>query len=137
VARALGSSARYVQKSIYDLDERFGQFDVVFCGSLLLHVSDPFEAMRRIRSVCRGQAIVATSILAEPACQSLPHCEFVGMRASDGDYWVYWTPNMATLEKMALAAGFTKVERVSTFELAAESQYASHRTLHGVVRAGI
>lgn len=59
IGRATDSTAIYKQKNIYDLDESFGTYDLVFCGSLLLHLSDLFEAIRRIRSVCRGEAIIA------------------------------------------------------------------------------
>src|SRR5450631_1219666 len=41
VARFASRPIRYVRKSIYDLTEEFGQFDIVFCGSLLLHLPDP------------------------------------------------------------------------------------------------
>lgn len=52
-ARALGSKVERRFISVYDLDEaEVGRFDVVFCGSLLLHLRDPFSALERIRSVC-------------------------------------------------------------------------------------
>src|SRR6476661_4798435 len=53
LADVLNYEIDYVQKNIYDLDSTFGQFDLVICGSLLLHLSDQFTAVRRIRSVCR------------------------------------------------------------------------------------
>lgn len=62
-ARALGSRARREFISIYDLDETaFGRFDIVFCGSLLLHLRDPIRAVERIRSVCDGQFLSVEQI---------------------------------------------------------------------------
>ena len=39
---------KYMKKSIYELDSEFCQFDIVMCGSLLLHFSDPFGTLRKI-----------------------------------------------------------------------------------------
>lgn len=43
--------------SVYDLSaESVGTYDLVFCGSMLLHVTDPVRALWRIREVTRGTA---------------------------------------------------------------------------------
>src|SRR3954447_1152080 len=45
----LGSSGERVRLSIYELDpEQLGQFDVVTCGSLLLHLRDPLRALEAV-----------------------------------------------------------------------------------------
>src|SRR5881398_852835 len=52
---ALGSSVEKREISVYDLSpEAVGAFDVVVCGSLLLHLKDPVRALEAVRSVCRG-----------------------------------------------------------------------------------
>ncbi len=135
-ARILGSRVRYVQKSLYELDASFGQFDLVLCGSVLLHLRDIFGAIQCLRAVCRGTAIVATAITDDPLIAGLPVVEFVGQRAADGDYWTYWRPSMAGLGKMLLRAGFSKVEEVSTFMLSSRPEYG-HVTLHGVQKARV
>src|SRR6266851_6559866 len=48
---ALGLSVQYVQKNIYDLDTSFGQFDIVICTSLLLHLPDVLGAFQKISSL--------------------------------------------------------------------------------------
>ena len=54
-ARCLGSAVRREFINVYDLSpERVGTFDVVVCGTLLLHLRDPFRALAAIRSVCRS-----------------------------------------------------------------------------------
>lgn len=134
--RILGSRARYVQKNLYDLDASFGQFDLVLCGSVLLHLRDIFGAMQCLRAVCRDTAIVATAITDDPLIADLPVVEFVGQRATDGDYWTYWRPSMAGLSKMLLRAGFSQVQEVSTFVLSSRPKYG-HVTLHGVLKARV
>src|SRR5437879_6388888 len=62
-AAALGSKAVRVNKSIYDLDPDVdGQFDVVLCGSLLLHLRDPVRALERVREVCRGELVLVETL---------------------------------------------------------------------------
>lgn len=135
IGQALDSTAIYKQKNIYDLDESFGSFDLVFCGSLLLHLSDLFEAIRRIHSVCKREAIIATVILSDPKCDHIPCCQFIGARAIEADYWVTWLPNIKALQHMCIAAGFSKTEKVSEFYLNSEPGKNNFSTLHGVIRA--
>lgn len=136
VSKTAGSKARYVQKNIYDLSEDFGQYDLVFCGSLLLHLRDIFGAVQCLRSVCKGQMIIATGINIDPIVNDMPMCEFVGQKATEGDYWVYWHPNMKGLVKMALRAGFSEVEEVSIFVLKGTKTFTIGSP-HGVVRAHV
>jgi tRNA (mo5U34)-methyltransferase len=116
--------------NVYDLTpERIGVFDLVFCASVLLHLTDPLRALYAIRRVCRGEAIICTGIdthlLIADQCRAI----FVG--TPDGN--AFWLPTMTCLEQMALAAGFPRVERVSTFRL--PSKDGLFNTPHGTIRA--
>ena len=64
VARELlQSSVRLEQVSVYDLDPgSLGSFDVVVCGSLLLHLRDPLRALQAIRSVCDGTFLSTNTV---------------------------------------------------------------------------
>jgi 2-polyprenyl-3-methyl-5-hydroxy-6-metoxy-1,4-benzoquinol methylase len=139
VRKCTGTDVRYVQKDVYDLGPDFGTFDFVFCGSLLLHLSDVFRVIQNIRSVCTEEAIISTAILSDPAVEHMPYCEFIGVPAEDGDYWTYWKPNVKSIEAMLLAAGFSEVEEVSRFDLATVK--VEHRPYflspHAVVRARV
>src|SRR5258708_18180156 len=54
-ADPLGSLVERRPISVYDLDPKLmGMFDVVVCGSLLLHLRDPLRALEAIRTVCSG-----------------------------------------------------------------------------------
>lgn len=62
-AEALGSKVKREFISIYDLSpDRIGVFDVVTCGSLLLHLRDPWRALDAIHSVCSGVFMSAEQI---------------------------------------------------------------------------
>ena len=126
---------KYLKKSIYELDSGFGQFDLVICGSLLLHLSEPFEAIKRIRSVCRDRAIISTMCSENNATEPRPICEFVGWKATDGDYWTYWDISASALRKMLLVAGFTRVTNEEHFTMVGEPRSTSVVVPHIVVTA--
>jgi tRNA (mo5U34)-methyltransferase len=62
-SRAYSSSVRREEISVYDLTpECVGMFDVVVCGTLMLHLRDPFRALAAIHSVCAGVLLSAEQI---------------------------------------------------------------------------
>lgn len=107
VAERLDSKVERRELSIHDLDPAaHGHFDLVYLGSLLLHLRDPVGALMAVREVCRETLIVCDAI---DALASLP-----GMRRplasldGRGRPW-WWRPNVAGLERMVEAAGFERV----------------------------
>jgi len=130
VFRAARVDVRYVQIDLFDLDEIFGRFDLVFCGSVLMHVWDQFTALRRLRSVCGRDAIIATAIMpARPVLRRKPLARFVGERATDrsgAEYWNTWEPNVEALVAMVTKAGFANVRYHGSLRL---------QSLVGVVHA--
>jgi tRNA (mo5U34)-methyltransferase len=105
-AAALGSKVKRVFVNVYDLDpEELGSFDVVVCGSLLLHIRDPFRALAAIRSVCAGEFLsletVDLGLTATFRRRPVLHLE-----ADDGRWLI---PNVAAHRKMLEVAGFDVV----------------------------
>jgi 2-polyprenyl-3-methyl-5-hydroxy-6-metoxy-1,4-benzoquinol methylase len=137
IKKALGLEIEYVQKSIYDLDPSFGQFDLVICGSLLLHLRDVFGAIEKIREVCAGMAIISTASNEDAQCAHVACCEFAGIKASDGDYSTYWRVNGMTLTKMLLASGFSSVSEPVYFTLQSEPGWNNYFVPHIVINARI
>jgi tRNA (mo5U34)-methyltransferase len=127
--QALGSNVRREIRSIYALDTDLGEFDLVFCGDLFVHLKDPATAAERLRLVCRGSAIVANPIKKFRFGNNRPIAEFDGI-----DEFMWWLPNLAALKRFMLAAGFARVEAGPTFELPATSG-GPWKGLRGVVRA--
>lgn len=126
---ARGSRVERRFKSIYDLDEaEDGRFDLVLCASVLLHVSDPLRALAGLRRVTREMAIVCTA--ADPdAGDGQPRALFWG--SPNGQ--TFWVPNLPCFERLALTAGFARVEHVSTFFLT--SVDGRFNTPHTTIRA--
>jgi hypothetical protein len=126
--RARGSRASRKLTSIYDISpETTGVFDLVFCGSVLIHVSDPATALRRLQSVTREAAIISTVV--QPLDSPDPVAVFSGHLR--GDTW--WAPNRAGFEALVESAGFAGWEWYSDFAL----DYADGTPgpYHGVIRA--
>jgi tRNA (mo5U34)-methyltransferase len=134
---ALGLDVKYVQKSLYDLDASFGQFDLVVCGSLLLHLRDIFGAVQKLRSVCKGQVIIATAAIEDEKCDHRPVLEFIGARAKsdDGEYWAYWSVNGAGMRRMLEAAEFSQVYDPVKFTLKSEPGMNNYHVPHIAIRA--
>jgi 2-polyprenyl-3-methyl-5-hydroxy-6-metoxy-1,4-benzoquinol methylase len=135
-----GVDVRYLQKDLFTLDEAFGQFDVVFCGSVLLHVWDQVGALKKLRAVCRDLAIVSTGVIdPQRGCDHFPAAELVGMSAvgGHGEYWTTWMPNGQALERMMRAAGFRVAEYQGTYRLQSAPGRHGFDTPHGVVHGRV
>jgi len=106
--RALDSSVERVGVSIYDLSaDRLGSFDVVTCGSLMLHLRDPIRGLEAIRGVCSGRFLSAETVRLGLGLlnRRRPVAELKG-----GDRGQWWIPSTAGHRMMLTAAGFD-VER--------------------------
>jgi tRNA (mo5U34)-methyltransferase len=106
----LGSEVELVVASVYELaPERVGTFDLVVCGSLLLHLRDPVGALAAIRGVCDGGAFLS----AEQVSLGL---NLLGrrqplVRVGPGERLHWWVPNAAAHARMIEAAGFEVARR--------------------------
>jgi tRNA (mo5U34)-methyltransferase len=109
--RLLSSSVVREPLSVYDLTpERLGQFEVVVCGSLLLHLRDPLRALAAIHSVCAGSFLSTNQV---DLLRSLEHPRQPLIRL-DGTSGItqWWLPNVAGHRQMLRSAGF-ELERES------------------------
>lgn len=115
VARAaLRSGVRKREISAYDLGpEQLGTFDVVVCGSLLLHLRDPVRALEAIRSVCDGwfMSIEAISLPLSVLFPRRPMAEL----CDDDNRCQWWTANAAGHRRLVEAAGFEVTRSVPRF----------------------
>jgi tRNA (mo5U34)-methyltransferase len=126
--RILGSNVVKKQINIYDISpETVGEFDIAFCGSVLLHLTDPIKALWNIASVTKEKAIIATLITPDYPDRSLA----IMNGYTSGDTW--WIPTRACLELMAVCAGFVGIEWISDFRL--DHRDGSPGPYHGVLHA--
>ncbi len=109
---ALGSRVRRIERSVYDLDLDLGEFDLVFCGDLLVHLKDPVTAIERMRRVCRGSTIICNPTKRFRFRRRRPLAEFDGI-----EEFQWWVLSEASLERIMLAVGFAHVELGPSFEL--------------------
>jgi tRNA (mo5U34)-methyltransferase len=104
-AKALRSHVSKIETSVYDLDpERVGSFDIVVCGSLLLHLRDPYRALEAIRSVCGERFMSCETIDVE--LTALHPRKPVARIAGLGTLLHWQLPNAAGHRRMLRAAGF-------------------------------
>jgi tRNA (mo5U34)-methyltransferase len=125
--RALGSSVRFEERSVYDLDPaEVGEFDLVYVGSLLLHLRDPVRALERVRSVCRGRLLLVDNIdlLLTLVLPRRAVAAFDGI----GRPW-WWTANLAGLVRMVRAAGFEPEGRPARVYMPAGRGHPKRRDL--------
>jgi tRNA (mo5U34)-methyltransferase len=107
----LGSDVRRESVNVYDLSpDVVGRFDVVVCGSLLLHLRDPLRALAAMRSVCAERFLSAGAIDLRPSVlqRDRPLARLDGV----SDLCQWWLPNAAGHRQMLRAAGF-EMERES------------------------
>ena len=121
LARAMRRShVEHQTCSVYDLSpDRVGTFDVVFCGSLLLHLQNPLRALVNIRSVTRQLAIVETLSDPELDRYDRPWLAFGHRHAEErlGEACVYWRFSTRALREMMEYAGFSSTQPLPPFSL--------------------
>jgi tRNA (mo5U34)-methyltransferase len=125
---ALESRVERREINVYDISpDTIGSYDLVFCASVLLHLTDPVKALRRIRSVTRETAIIVTAIHRDDNKEQ--RALFVGHDKA----YTWWIPNRSCLEAMVRSAGCGRVEWLTEFRLDFRNGGEGH--WHGVVRA--
>ncbi|SRR6266540_2922082 len=106
--RELGSGVLRLERSVYDLDESdAGRFDLIYLGSLLMHLRDPVRALERLRAVCDGTMIVVDGIDLLLSLL-LPRRPTAALDGRGRPWW--WHPNQAGLARLLEAGGFELVE---------------------------
>jgi tRNA (mo5U34)-methyltransferase len=101
---ALGSMVKRHELSVYDVDTTvIGTFDLVYLGSLLLHLQDPVRALQAISRVCGDELVVVDAVDAR-LTKRWPRRAVAELDALGRPWW--WKPNAAALVRMIQAAGF-------------------------------
>jgi tRNA (mo5U34)-methyltransferase len=116
VHAARESGVRRVGATIYEATpERLGgRFDLVFCGSVLIHVRDPMLALERLASLCRGDLILAEEY--SRRLERLPRLRLAEFRG-ESPWMTWWRPTSRTWLAMVRCAGFTEAQVHSRFKL--------------------
>lgn len=108
----LDSRVRQVHCNVYDLSpDRVGTFDIVHCGDLLLHITNPIKALQNICRVTGSHAIIAQPFFPDLDRFDLPVLCYE--RGTIDNTW--WRFSRLAAEQMIKDAGFARVECLNTF----------------------
>lgn len=112
---ALGSSVDRVGMSIYEATPEAlgGRFDLVFCGSVLIHLRDPMLALERMAGLCGQRFVFADEYSRRLSLLPLNAAEFRGHTP----WATWWRPNVRAWATMLHTAGFESVERHARFNM--------------------
>jgi tRNA (mo5U34)-methyltransferase len=126
----LGSQVDRVVLSIYHATpEELGTFDLVFCGSVLIHLRDQVLALERIADLCRGRFISAEEY--DRLSGLIPFAVSRYRADRDADV-VFWQPSVRTWRRMMWTAGFDRVEERGRFSMRSREGWSvRHVVLHG------
>lgn len=113
------SKVEYKVCNVYDVNpERLGTFDFVYCGTMLMHLFNPLQALINIRSVATDMAVVETCAfhpVGEPVEKMFPNQPYawfgsLSSESAPGADCTYWRFTSAALCHMMIYAGFKRVE---------------------------
>jgi len=123
-----GSNVERVNMSIYQATpEELGQFDLIFCGSVMIHLRDQLLALERIAGLCRGKFISAEEYDVAAGFVPFPASRYLADRDKAV---VYWLPSARTWRRMLWTAGFDRVERFSKFKMRATGGWHVRHVVH-------
>ena len=129
----LGSSVERVVCNVYDaLPEDLGQFDLVFCGSVLIHLRDQLLALERIAGLTApgGRFVFAEEYDPLSGLVPFPVSRY---RADRDASVVFWQPSIRTWKRLLWTAGFDRVEQVGKFKMRSNHDFwVRHVVLHGL-----
>ena len=124
----LGSKVERINLSIYSATpEELGAFDLVFCGSVLLHLRDQVLALERIAGLCRGTFVSAEEYDRLSGLIPFPVSRY---RADRPRAVVFWLPAAKTWKRMLGTAGFDRVEERERFDLEATAGWSVRHVVH-------
>jgi tRNA (mo5U34)-methyltransferase len=110
---ALNSKVDRRNFSVYDLSpETMGEFDFAFIGTLLHHLRDPIGALMAIRSVLKGDLLIA-AVISWSLTIERPRTPVAELMGEVEPFW--WIPNRAALRRSVRAAGYEIVKSGGPF----------------------
>ncbi|MGI8622300.1 MAG: class I SAM-dependent methyltransferase [Solirubrobacteraceae bacterium] len=130
----LGSEVQRVDRSIYDATpEDLGTFDLVLCGSVLIHLRDQLLALERIAALTAPGGTFVSAEEYDPLLDlvPLPVARFRGNREGST---VFWIPARRTWRQMLWHAGFDGVRERARFTMHTTVGWKIRHVVHHAVR---
>ena len=108
---ALESRVEPVVGDFMSMDlEPLGRFDVVLFLGVLYHLTEPFTALRRLRAVTRGLAVIETQAIQVSGHRGEPLLRFLAGDELNRDHTNWAELSEPALRAMCRASGFRRVE---------------------------
>lgn len=108
-----GSKVERVHCNVYDAKPAdLGTFDLVFCGTVLIHLRDQMLALERFADLCHGRFIFADEYDRAGSLIPFPVARY---HADRDAAVVFWLPAKRTWKRMIWTAGFDDVTEYGTF----------------------
>ena len=133
----LGSKVQRVVKSVYHaLPDDLGQFDLVICGSVLIHLRDQLLALERIANLTKPGGLFISAEEYEWVTDLIPY-PHARYRADRDAAIVFWMPNRKAWRAMLWQAGFDEVEERKRFTMRSDLHgYSVRHVIHHARKRG-
>jgi tRNA (mo5U34)-methyltransferase len=128
----LGSRVERVNRSVYTATpQELGTFDVVLCGSVLIHLRDQLLALERICGLVKPGGLFVSAEEYDRLSGLIP-VPVARYRADRESAVVFWQPSIRTWKRMLHFAGFDRIEQRAKFRMRAREGWSvRHVVLHG------
>jgi hypothetical protein len=123
-----------VHCNLYEASPEYlgGTFDLVFIGTVLIHLRDQLLALERLASLCHGDFIFADEFDKKSQLIPWPVSRYHADREAAV---VFWLPSAKTWMRMIRTAGFDDVRHHGRYTLVLESEGGTTKIPHVVVHA--
>ena len=107
----MNSRVDYRARTVYDLDPRDGQFEIVLCLGVLYHLKHPLLALEKVCAVTLDTAYIETFVTdGIDGIDDRPRADFYEAEELAGQFDNWCGPNVACVLAMLRAAGFATAE---------------------------
>jgi O-methyltransferase len=107
--QTFGFSARAVYADIYRQPDDLGAYDVAFFGAILVHLSNPFLAVREAAARTK-KTIIITDMLGFPAADQRRGIMQIGTMQPPRGHVHWWNFSAGAFQTMLQRVGFTRQE---------------------------
>jgi tRNA (mo5U34)-methyltransferase len=131
----LGSKVERVVRSVYDATpEDLGTFDLVFCGSVIIHLRDQLLALERIANLTAPGGTFVSAEEYERAGDLVPF-PMARFRGNRDAAVVFWVPSRRAWRDMLWYAGFDRVDERGRFNMQSNDGYGVRHVVNHAHKA--
>jgi tRNA (mo5U34)-methyltransferase len=127
----LGSAVDRRNLSIYSAtpEELDGQFDLVFCGSVLIHLRDQLLALERMAALTKPGGLLISAEEYDRLASLVPF-PVSRYHADRESAVVFWLPGIRTWARMMWTAGYDDVRRHGRFRMRSTEGWSVPHVVH-------